>query len=280
MKMSSPQIGLKNLVYAINTQDDSLGIAYNAPAAMAEALNAKIAPKINPQILWADDGISEVMNALGQIDVELEVKDLSLTVQAALLGHTLINGVITKKSTDIAPYVALGFKSVKANGKYRYIWLLKGIFETQEIDNETKNDKPKFQTPKIKGTFMKRTYDDAWMRQGDEDLLSSVGTSWFTAVETTPSALTVAQNPAASANLVTWTFNNAIDASMVTDSYFYVMKVGVNVAGTLAIDATKKIVTFIPGTVMSGAHIAVASKAVRDIYGQTTAVNLLTSFTI
>ncbi|NTW04534.1 MAG: phage tail protein [Peptococcaceae bacterium] len=279
--MGSPQIGMKNLVYAIQTQDDSLGVAYNSPVALAESMSAKIAPKINAQQLWADDGLSEVLNSLGEIAVELDVKDLSLTVQAALLGHTVINGVITKKSTDIAPYVAIGFKSVKSNGKYRYIWLLKGTFEVQEIDAETQNDKPKFQNPKLKGTFMKRAYDDAWMRQGDEDLNPSVGTGWFTNVESgTPSALTVAQTPAASANLVTWTYNNAIDTSAVNDSHFFVMKAGVNVTGTLAIDATKKIVTFVPGTAMSGAHIAVASKAVRDIYGQTAAANLFTNFTI
>jgi len=56
----------------------------------------------------------------------LRLKILTSTPRSVLLGHSVTGGVLIKKSTDTAPYVALGFKSKKSNGSYRYVWLYKG----------------------------------------------------------------------------------------------------------------------------------------------------------
>jgi len=181
--MPGVQIGLKELHYALLTKDDSTGVTYSAPVKIAGAINAKISPKSNTETLYADDGPAETASALGEIEVELEVKDLPLTVQAALLGHTVSNGVMVRKAGDTAPYVAIGFKSQKSNGKYRYVWLYKGKFELPEQEYKTKEDKPSFQTPKIKGTFVKRENDEAWQVIGDEDEVDfTAGATWFNAV--------------------------------------------------------------------------------------------------
>lgn len=218
--MAGVQVGLNSLYYAILTGDTASGVIYNTPVAIAGAINAKINPKSNTETLYCDDGPDETVTSLGEIDVEFEAKDLDLNTQAALLGHSVIGGVLIKRSTDTAPYIALGFKSKKSNGSYRYVWLFKGKFALQEQDYQTQEDKPKFQTPKIKGTFIKRTYDDAWQKLGDEDhpdWVSNTGINWFTAVEGVAlGALTVGivpadgvSNVAVGTNL-TWTFNNPI----------------------------------------------------------------------
>lgn len=178
-------IGLRDLHYAILISDDpNTGAVYEKPVRIAQAINAKISPKQNTETLYADDGPFVTVASMGEVDVELEVSDLPLEVQAALLGHTISNGVMIKKSTDIAPEVAIGFRSVKSNGKYRYVWLLKGKFHLPEEDYATKADKISFNTPKLKGTFVKRL-DDVWQYVADEDSLDfdpTIASSWFTSV--------------------------------------------------------------------------------------------------
>jgi len=180
------QVGLRDLYYAVLTKDDSTGVTYQTPKKVAAAINAKISPKTNSETLYADDGPVETASSLGEIEVELEVSDLPLDVQAELLGHTVNQGVIIKKSTDIAPYVAIGFKSVKSNGKFRFVWLLKGKFEVPESEYKTMEDKPEFQTATIKGTFIRRDWDNAWQKIADEDHPDydpNIGQNWFSAVE-------------------------------------------------------------------------------------------------
>jgi phi13 family phage major tail protein len=92
-----------------------------------------------------------------------------------------------KKSTDTAPYIALMFKSKKSNGKYKYVKLLKGRFETPSFEGKTMEDKPTFVTPKLKIVFIAREFDKEYLRQADDDATgfeASTATNWFTAVET------------------------------------------------------------------------------------------------
>ncbi|MCG9967531.1 Ig-like domain-containing protein [Pelotomaculum terephthalicicum JT] len=291
--MAGVQVGLNSLYYAVLTSDTPLGATYNSPVAIAGAINAKISPKSNTETLYCDDGPDETVTSLGEIDVEFEAKDIDLNTQAALLGHSVTGGVLVKKSTDTAPYVALGFKSKKSNGSYRYVWLYKGKFALQEQEYQTAEDKPKFQTPKIKGTFIKRTFDNAWQKIGDEDhpdWAVSTGINWFTAVDgAAPGPLTVIISPvdgssgvAADANL-TWTFANAIQATDVTAANFILLKAddGSLVAGVLSINSEHKVVTFNPASNLApGAdYIMVCTQGVRDICGQNLANASIGSFT-
>lgn len=181
------QIGLKDLYYALLTTDavDATPV-YATPVHMVGAISAKINPNTDNATLFADDGPQEVATSLGAIDLELNTVDLTLPVQAALLGHTYsANGILKRKGSDTPPWVAIGFRSLKSNGNYRYTWLVKGKFAVPEQSNDTKNDKVNFQTPTIKGSFVKRDWDEEWERHIDEDDTAfdqSVATSWFTAV--------------------------------------------------------------------------------------------------
>lgn len=168
------QIGLRDLHYIKIEEDTAEGVSYTtendgAPVNIAGVISAKISPSSNTATLYADDGPDEVATALGEISVELNVKDLPLDIQADLLGHTVTSGVMYRSADDIAPYVAIGFRSEKSNGSFRYIWLYKGKFKQIEQEYKTKEDTPAFQTPTIVGTFVKRVYDDAWQAIVDED---------------------------------------------------------------------------------------------------------------
>ena len=52
--------------------------------------------------------------------------DLPLIIQEIIFANKIDdNGVLIRSSTDKPPYFAVGFKSEKANHKFRYIWLYK-----------------------------------------------------------------------------------------------------------------------------------------------------------
>jgi phi13 family phage major tail protein len=175
------QVGLRNVHYAVLTKDDATGVTYNTIKPIPGVVTAKISPKSNSATLYADDGPAETATTIGEIDVDLEFSDLPVDIQADLLGHTVDeNGVLVKKSTDNAPYVAIGFVSQKSSGKDLYVWLLKGMAQVPELNLKTKEDKPDFGTTTISFTFVRRTFDNAYQAVGDEDDTTFTGgATWF-----------------------------------------------------------------------------------------------------
>ncbi len=174
------QVGLKDLHFALLTTDSKEELAYEEPEAIAGAINAIINPEISTQELYADDQLWESVSTLGKINVELETADLPLTVRADLLGNELVDGVLIEAAADVPPYVALGFRSLKSDGKYRYIWLLKGVAQPIAEDFTTKKDSVEHKTPKVKFTFMARVHDGQWKHTADEEGEDFSGAAaWF-----------------------------------------------------------------------------------------------------
>lgn len=174
------QVGLNDLHFAILTKDTKEELIYEVPEQMVGAINATINPSVNTQELYADDQLWESISALGKIDVEVETADLPLDIRAKILGNKIVDGVLIENKADIPPHIALGFKSLKSNGKYRYLWLLKGVGQPMAEDYSTKKDSVEHKTPKIKLTFMPRLHDGDWKRTADEDSEEFLGAeSWF-----------------------------------------------------------------------------------------------------
>ena len=48
------------------------------------------------------------------------------------------DGVLDERREGEKPYLAIGWRFLKANGKYRYVWLLKGKLSQEEEEGETK----------------------------------------------------------------------------------------------------------------------------------------------
>lgn len=180
-----PFIGLKNLVAVKITKDDVTGTTYDAEVRkIALAVQADIKPTVNSGNFYADDQISDTVNQFAEVAVDIEAGHLATADQAYLLGATVnSDGVLEHKSTDQAPYVAIGFMSEKSNGAFRYIWLFKGKFSVPETTNKTKADKPEFSTEKISGVFISRQSDSKWKAQVDSDdetIGANVIAGWFT----------------------------------------------------------------------------------------------------
>lgn len=152
------RIGCDNLVYALMTTEDTATTApvYDAVKPAPGVISVNINPNASQETLFADDGPMETATTLGKIDVEINKAQLTTENKADLLGHLVDgNGGIVYGDSDVPPWVAIGFRTLKSNGKYRYVWLYKGKFTDPEDNNETKGDSINFQTDTIKGQFVK-----------------------------------------------------------------------------------------------------------------------------
>lgn len=183
------QIGLKKLFYAILSADSLTTLTYGTPVQVSGLINADIKPGAQSSTLFADDGPREVGTTLGEIDVTIELADLTPAVAAALLGATVdtTTGELAQKATDVAPYVAIMFESAKADGNTRYVKLLKGKFAPNEENYKTKDNSVTFQTPKITGKFVARIKDSEWIRKIDSDSTATGAaaliSNWYSSIE-------------------------------------------------------------------------------------------------
>lgn len=286
----STPVGVEGLVYATLT-DETL-LTYGAVTEISPLINIKVTPSVNADKLYADNRAVEVVNTIGEIAVEMEVQDLPLEVQAALLGHSLdaTTGVMTYNSTDVAPYVALGFKMKKSNGKYRYVWLLKGKFEEYGEEAATQEDKASFNTPTISGTFVVRA-DGLWKYVYDEDsavtpisnFLSTVYSATLDLVAPTVTTvpLDAATGVATDSNVV-FTFDKAIQPATVVGSNFFLMKAdGTAIPAALSIGTNNTVVTLNPTSVLdAGSYVAIATTNVKSTAGVSLAANCVVNFTV
>ena len=194
--MTSTRIGVSNFVYAKMTAEETATSlpTYATPVSAPGLMSLNINPNASVDTLFADDGPFETASTIGAVEVEIQKNALSSANKADLLGKTIDSkGAVVSSDTDIPPYVAIGFKSLKANGKYRYVWLYKGKFSDPEDNNETKGDSINWQSDTITGRFVKLQYEytyqgkkiHPWKYEIDEDddaAATATIAAWFTAV--------------------------------------------------------------------------------------------------
>lgn len=179
-------IGVRNLHYALLKTDDATGVTYDTPVSIPGVRTIDVKPSSGVDTLYGDDAPFDIASYLGDIEVTIDTAELSVEDMAALLGHTVSKGIIDFKSTDEAPYVAVLFESVKSNGKKRFVKLLKGKFAEPEENYQTKDSGVHWNTAKITGHFVVRTYDSAWKRVADEDgkdFEAATADAWYETVE-------------------------------------------------------------------------------------------------
>lgn len=178
------RIGCDNLVYAIMSTEDTATTApvYAAVKAAPGIMSLNINPNASLETAFFDDGPGDTAGTLGKIEVEIQKNSLDTEVKADLLGHTIdTNGGLVSASNDTAPWVAIGFRTLKSNGTYRYIWLYKGRFTDPEDSNETKGESINFQSDTINGQFAALIYPvtvdgearKMWKYEMDEEYASA-----------------------------------------------------------------------------------------------------------
>ena len=164
-------VGFKNMVIAPLTKDDDTGTTYGDLQKVAGAIEASITPENNdPDIQYYDDIEGDVLYPDPELAFKTKLADLPLTIQEMILNNTIDdNGVLVRSASDKPPYFAVGFKSEKSSGAFRYVWLYKvrakpvtETYQTKEGDTVTR------QTGSVEFTAIKRTHDGRYQAVADE----------------------------------------------------------------------------------------------------------------
>lgn len=164
-------VGLKNVVIAPVVSDTDAGVSYGTLQDFAGAIDAQIAPEnADPEVQYADDQEFDVVYPDPEIKLTMEMADIPLLIQEMILGNVIDdNGVLIRAAGDTPGYFALGFKSEKADGTYRYVWLFKGRAAPMTEQYHTKEGTTLTrQTGKLEWTFIKRTFDKRYQAIADE----------------------------------------------------------------------------------------------------------------
>ena len=184
-------IGMDKLYYAKITEDENGNETYDTPKVLAKAMKADLSVELAEATLYADDAAAEVYKAFKSGTISLGVDDLANGVAEDLVGAQVDdNGVLVSTVEDISTAVAIGFRALKSNGKYRYFWLYRVVFAIPATSLQTKGDSITFSTPTIEGTVLRRNKVDgkgahpwkAEVTEGNTGVAAATITNWFNEV--------------------------------------------------------------------------------------------------
>ncbi len=184
-------IGMDSLFYSKITEDASGIETYGTPVSLARAIKADLAIELSEVTLYADDGAAYVIKEFKSGTLTLGVDDIGTTAAQDLTGAvTDDNGVLISASETVGGSVAVGFRALKPDNRYRYFWLYRVKFGVPSVSLQTKGETITFSTPTIEGTVMRRMKTDAnnkhpWkseVTEGDSGVPAEVITGWFSQV--------------------------------------------------------------------------------------------------
>ena len=184
-------IGMDNLVYSKITEGTNGDETYAVPKILAKAIKADLSIELAEATLFADDALAHAIKAFKGGKLSLGVEDIGVEAATDLTGATVDkNGVLVAASEDDGSLVAVGFRALKPDNRYRFFWLYRVKFAVPSTNAQTKGDSIQFNTPTIEGTIMRRNKLDAngkhpWKAEateGDPAIDPSVFASWFTQV--------------------------------------------------------------------------------------------------
>lgn len=166
-----PVIGLDHLHVATVTTDNTTEVVYGTAQRILNITQANINFNMESSTFFADNGPAVVYSQMGEVEVTINVGDLTPSEYALLTGTTRSSttGVIDVTTEANPPDMALGFRAMKSNGEYRYIWLMKGKFTLPNAEHQTKESAVNFQPMQLTFSAVGRVNDQKVMRRVDSD---------------------------------------------------------------------------------------------------------------
>lgn len=184
-------IGMDKLFYAKITEDDNGEETYDIPVSLAKAMKADLSIELAEATLYADDGAAYVIKDFKSGTLSLGVDDIGITAAQDLTGAVVDdNGVLISASENEGAPVAIGFRALKPDNRYRYFWLYRVKFGVPSTNLQTKGDSITFSTPTIEGTVMRRNKLDgqskhpwkAEVTEGDAGVSADTISNWYAQV--------------------------------------------------------------------------------------------------
>ena len=181
-------IGFDRLYYAKITEASDGEETYGVPAPLAKAMKAELSIELAEAVLFADDGAAEVIKDFKSGTLSLGVDDIGVAAARDLTGAVADdNGVLVSASENAGVPVAIGFRALKPDGRYRYFWIYKVKFGIPATNLQTKGESITFSTPTIEGTVLRRNKLDglgkhpwkAEVTEGAAGVSTATVTGWF-----------------------------------------------------------------------------------------------------
>lgn len=173
------KIGLKNFLFGILTESgDPVTASYGTAQKPAKAISCNVSINSSDAKLYADDALAESDTSFVDGTVTLGIDDEDIEMMGTLLGHTVTQGEMVRKSSDAAPYVGLGrivTKMVSGAYKYKVEFLSKVKFKEPSQEDNTKGENLEFGTTEIEGTIATLA-DGTWSKAQTFDTLSAAQT--------------------------------------------------------------------------------------------------------
>ena len=278
-------IGIDSLYYAVLT--DTVNELYGTPRLLLGVNTIEITPNTGNAEYFADNGLYESLPFVSSVDIALTLAEINVKDRAVLLGSTHSEGVVIESNNNIAPYVAIGFRSLKSNGSYVYVWYFRGKFKIPSETLGTKKAETELQDLSIEGTFYSKGSNTAYRKYADEDDPfdnSDAITHWFDSVdgEDTVSPVLLSILPTNGAinvaldSVIYLTFSEDIKVSTIDN---ITLNDGASVAITNTVD--ERVVTITPDADLttSTLHTVTIPVTVTDLFDNPIAVELTKTFT-
>jgi len=169
--------GLDMFHVATVTSDEKASAVFAKPEPLVGAVNVSVNPNTERNSFYADNQLYAVLDAMGDIDMDLEAADLPFALQKKIFGHSEQGGVQFANVNDITAELAIGFRAKTSSGGYRYYWFLKGKPELIPIEHQTDEGNATPQTAKLKLKFMPLFHNGNWKAQAESTEIGSL--DWF-----------------------------------------------------------------------------------------------------
>lgn len=133
--------GVEGLVYAELLSDTAEGIEYGEVKPLAGVASVSKTTESSSESHYYDNGPMVVVSSTGPDTITIAASALDLETLADITGqfYDETTGMFVEGERD-PKYYAVGYKTKKTNGKYVYVWRLKGQFGIPDNEHVTEDD--------------------------------------------------------------------------------------------------------------------------------------------
>lgn len=133
--------GIRGLVAAKITKDDSTGYTADTPFAVAGVASLEKQTATSNAVHYYDNSPAVVIEGAGADTVTINASAIPLDILATLTGQTYSSakGMLVEEDRQNT-YFAIGYITEDTNGDEVYVWRLKGTFSIPQAIHNTKDD--------------------------------------------------------------------------------------------------------------------------------------------
>lgn len=183
-------IGLDKLYFAKITEAAETGYeSYGSPVAAPGVQSADITLNISTVKNYADDGTYEEVREFVDGTITIGASGLTAAMIADLTGATVDGkNILISADEDAPPLFAVGFRSLRSDHTYEYVWLYRVKFTIPQKNYATKGETVSFSNMSIEGTINRRKKADynnrhPWRAYADPATADATTINgWFSAV--------------------------------------------------------------------------------------------------